>query len=60
MLCENKGHTQIVRYYDLDRAGLPTDLRSTSGYYVFIGGDLISWKSNKQDVVARFSAEAKY
>ena len=60
MLYENIGHTQIVGFSDANWAGLPTDRSSTSRYCVFIGGNLISWKSKKQDVVARSSVEAEY
>ena len=60
MLYENKGHTQIVEYCDADWAGSPANERSTSGYCVIIGGNLISWKSKKQDVVVKSSAETKY
>ena len=60
MLYENRGHTQIVGYRDADCAGSPTDKRSTSGYYVFIEGNLISWKSKQQNVVAKSSVETEY
>ncbi|KAK2396286.1 hypothetical protein QL285_057944 [Trifolium repens] len=56
----DRGNTNIIGYSDADWAGDASDRRSTSGYCVFIGGNLISWKSKKQTVVARSSTEAKY
>ena len=60
MLYENRGHTQIVGYCDADWAGSLADECSSSRYCVFIGGNLVTWKSKKQDVVARSSVEAEY
>ncbi|KAM1487145.1 hypothetical protein ACFX2I_001252 [Malus domestica] len=37
-----------------------TDRRSTYGYFTFVGGNLVTWWSKKQNVVSRFSAEAEY
>ncbi|RVW18498.1 Retrovirus-related Pol polyprotein from transposon RE1 [Vitis vinifera] len=34
--------------------------RSTSGYFTFVSGNLVTWKSKKQNVVTRSSAEAEF
>lgn len=59
MFEKNKG-LEITGYTDADWAGNVNDRRSTSGYFIFVGGKLVSWKSKKQPVVALSSAEAEY
>ena len=49
-----------VRFSYTDWAGSPNDRRSTTGYCTFVGGNIVTWKSKKQSVVAKSSAEAKY
>ena len=51
---------KIKAITDADWAGSIEDRRSTSGYCTFVFGNLITWRSKKQNVVARTSAEAKF
>ena len=48
LLYEIRGHTEIVGYSDADWASCPYDRHSTSGYCIFVGGNMVSWKSKKQ------------
>ncbi|RVW12470.1 Retrovirus-related Pol polyprotein from transposon RE1 [Vitis vinifera] len=47
-------------YSDADWARNIIDRRSTFGYCSFVWGNLVTWRSKKQSVVARSSAEAEY
>ena len=54
------GHLNIDGYSDADWAGNVTDRKFTSGYFTFMGGNLVTWRSKKQNVVALSSAEAEF
>ncbi|KAJ9553824.1 hypothetical protein OSB04_017869 [Centaurea solstitialis] len=60
ILYQNHNHHVIEGFTDADYDGDPTNRRSTTGYCVFVGGNLVSWKSKKQNVVSRSSAESEY
>ena len=47
-------------YTNADYASSVTNRRSTTGYFMFLGGNLVTWKSKKQNVVARSSAKAEF
>ncbi|RVW82220.1 Retrovirus-related Pol polyprotein from transposon RE1 [Vitis vinifera] len=60
LFAKNVDHQSIEVYTDADWAGAVDDRRSTSGYFTFVGGNLVTWKSKKQNVIARSSAEAEF
>ena len=50
----------IECFSDADWVGSKEDRRSTSGWCVFVGGNLVSWKSKKQNIISRSSAVSEY
>ncbi|KAE8662927.1 putative kinase [Hibiscus syriacus] len=57
---KKNANRSIEVYTDAYWAGAINDRRSTSGYCSYVSGNLVTWRSKKQSVVARSSAEAEY
>ncbi|XP_019052063.1 PREDICTED: uncharacterized protein LOC109114206 [Nelumbo nucifera] len=51
---------QLFVYSDADWACNPDYCKSSSGYAIFLGTNLISWASHKQHTIAKSSIEAEY
>lgn len=56
----SKAEMQMQAFADSDWGSCHDSRRSTSGFCIFLGTSLLAWKSKKQQVVAKSSAEAEY
>lgn len=57
---QKTANREVEIFTDADWAGSITDRRSTSGYCTYVWGNLVTWRSKKQSVVSRSSAEAEF
>ena len=59
LLLHHQSSSFIKAFSDVDWGAYPDDRKSTSGFCVYLGSNLISW-THKQKTVSRSSTEAEY
>ncbi|OMO87828.1 Integrase, catalytic core [Corchorus capsularis] len=60
ILLSAKGDLFLTAYCDADWGGCLTTRRSRIDYFITLGGSPISWRTKRQQVVSKSSAEAEY
>ncbi|XP_024962038.1 uncharacterized protein LOC112502379 [Cynara cardunculus var. scolymus] len=60
VLFKPNGHLETQLYTDADWAGDKGNRRSIAGYFTLVGGNLVTWRSKKQKVVALSSVQAEF
>ena len=60
LMLKRGNNNKIEVYADADFAGDTDTSRSTTGYIIYVNGCPISWKSQRQPLVTRSTADAEY
>lgn len=60
LMVHPSSQSELVVYSNADWSGCPDTHKSTSGYAVFLGDNLISWSSKCQNTISISSGEAKH
>ena len=59
LMLRKHGHLNVEGHSDADWAG-SSDRKSTSGYFTFVGGNLVTWRSKKKKLITLSSAKAEF
>ena len=59
IIFQKNASKDVEIFTDVDWARSKEDRRSTTGYCTFVWGNLVTWRSKKQSVVSRSSAESE-
>ena len=60
ILYQKHEHLHIKAYSNSNYASGKGDRKCTFDYCTYIGGNIVTWKSKKQNMMSRSSAEAEY
>ena len=60
LLYQRPGHLKIKAYSNARYAHDKADRKSHGGYATYVGGNLVTWRSQNQCVVSRSSADSEY
>lgn len=60
LLYQANGYLRIEAFLDVSCIEDKMDRKSTSGYLTYVRGNLVTWKSKKQNIVTCYSCELEY